>query len=48
MVAEIFRSITEERPSKKKKKLHEKAYLKKRGGIYSNKDYIKTLHQVLK
>lgn len=47
MVAEIFRSITEARPSKKKKQ-HEKAYLKKRGGIYSNKDYIKTLHQVLK
>lgn len=28
MVAEIFRSITEARPSKKKKKQHEKAYLK--------------------
>lgn len=48
MVAEIFRSITEARPSKKKKKTARKGLFKKRGGIYSNKDYIKTLHQVLK
>lgn len=47
MVAEIFRSITEARPSKKKKTAR-KGLFKKRGGIYSNKDYIKTLHQVLK